>query len=211
MKTIPDNFINKKLTELPFVILDLETTGFKPQDSAITEVAVISIVNGIEEQYQTLINPEISIPYEITKLTGITNRMVEDKPVIADVLPHLKEMFRDCIFVSHNVPFDWAFLDYAFKKHFNENLLMPSLCTLRTARKFLNLSSNKLAAVAQHFDIKLVDAHRAMNDTLAVRDILFKLLKILEREGIKTAADLYRQGIIFPQSPPPRDTTRRRY
>jgi DNA polymerase III epsilon subunit family exonuclease len=204
MKTNIPEFVNKPLKDLPFVILDLETTGFRPAEAGITEIAIISINNGIEETFETLINPELPIPAEITKLTGITQKMVDDKPKISEVLPIVEALFENSIFVSHNVPFDWSFLDFFFRLHLKRPLKMPSLCTLRLARKFLGLRSNKLGKVADHFGISLKNAHRAMNDTVAVKEILYSFIKNLEKQGIKHGADLYSNRLIFPDCPPAR-------
>lgn len=196
--------MKKPLKELPFVILDLETTGFKPTSAGITEVAIISIENGNEETFETLVNPELPIPAEITKITGITDEMVADKPKIHEIMPVIDELFKGSIFVAHNVPFDWSFLDFAFRLHLKQSLKMPSLCTLRLARKFLNLRSNKLAIVAEHYGISLTNAHRAMNDTVAVRDVLFQMFDTLDKDGIRTGLDLYKHQLIFPECPPAR-------
>jgi len=197
-------FINRPLKDLPFVILDLETTGFKPEEAGITEIAIITMKDGKEETFETLVDPEMAVPQEITRITGITNDMVRGQPKMAELLPFIQELFRDKIFVAHNVPFDWSFFDYAYRKHLRQPLKMPSLCTLRLARKYLGLQSNKLESVAKYFNVNLVGAHRAMNDTRAVKDILFGLIDQLERRGIKTGADLYNQSLIFPEVPPAR-------
>ena len=197
-------FINRPLKDLPFVILDLEATGFKPEEAGITEIAIITMKDGKEETFETLVDPEMAVPAEITRITGITNDMVRGQPKMAELLPFIQELFRDKIFVAHNVPFDWSFFDYAYRKHLRQPLKMPSLCTLRLARKYLGLQSNKLESVAKYFNVSLVGAHRAMNDTRAVKDILFGLIDQLERRGIKTGADLYNQSLIFPEVPPAR-------
>ena len=197
-------FINRPLKDLPFVILDLETTGFKPEEAGITEIAIITMKDGKEETFETLVDPEMAVPAEITRITGITDDMVRGQPKMAELMPFIQELFRDKIFVAHNVPFDWSFFDYAYRKHLRQPLKMPSLCTLRLARKYLGLQSNKLESVAKYFNVSLVGAHRAMNDTRAVKDILFGLIDQLERRGIKTGADLYNQSLIFPEVPPAR-------
>ncbi len=202
-KIMPD-FVKLPLKDLPYVILDIETTGFKPENSGITEVAIITMRNGKEELFETLVNPEMAVPPEITRLTGIDDSMVCDKPKMSELVPILAELFRDKIFVAHNVPFDWSFLDYAFRKHLRQPLRMPSLCTLRLARKYLGLNSNKLSNVASHFNISLINAHRAMNDTRAVKDILFGMFDNLEKHGVRTGADLYSHNLIFPDFPPAR-------
>lgn len=200
---MPD-FVKKPLKQLPYVILDLETTGFKPTEAGITEIAIISMIDGREELFETLVNPEIPIPPEITQLTGIKDDMVRDKPKIGELAPILDEMLKGAIFVSHNVPFDWSFIDYSFRRHLKHPLRMPSLCTLRLARKYLGLKSNKLESVASYFNIELKNAHRAMNDTRAVKEILYGFIDQLEKHGLKTGDDLYKHNLIFPDFPPTR-------
>ncbi|PKL42054.1 MAG: hypothetical protein CVV41_16530 [Candidatus Riflebacteria bacterium HGW-Riflebacteria-1] len=204
MKNSMPDFVTLPLKDLPYVILDLETTGFKPEESGITEVAIISMVNGKEELFETLINPERPIPAEITEITGINDSMVIGKPTISEIAPVLDEMLKGRIFVSHNVPFDWSFLDYYFRRNLRKPLCMPSLCTLRLARKFLGLRSNKLSSVADYFKIELKNAHRAMNDTRAVKEILYSFIDQLEKHNIKTGYDLYKNNLIFPDYPPAR-------
>jgi DNA polymerase III epsilon subunit family exonuclease len=202
-RQLPD-FLDKPLKELPFVVLDLETTGFEPVSAGITEIAMISIRNGEEEIFEQLVNPNMPIPKQIVKITGITDEMVKDQPLIEEVIPIVDQILQDCIFVSHNVPFDWGFLDYATRKYLNKPLTMPSMCTLKLSRRFLNLSSNKLGAVAKHFNVNLENAHRAMNDTVAVKEILMGLLDRLSLEGYYTGRDLLEHKLIFPETPPVR-------
>ena len=204
MNTSILNFLNKPIRELPFVVLDLETTGFDPVSASITEVAIISTQNGKEEFFDTLVNPEMPIPHKITEITGIDNEMVCDKPVVEEIIPVIDGILEGSIFVSHNVPFDWSFLDYYTRKHLGKALDMPSLCTLRLARKYLNLKHNNLANVAAHFNASLDNAHRAMCDTQAAKDILFGFIDIFEKKGYKTGQDLLEKGLIFPHRPPAR-------
>ncbi|OQB50830.1 MAG: DNA polymerase III PolC-type [bacterium ADurb.Bin157] len=204
MKNIIPEIMNRPIRDLSFVILDLETTGFKPSESGVTEIAIISLKNGKEECFETLIDPETVIPDEIVALTGIDNNMVIGKPKFRDILPMVEDLFKDSIFVSHNVPFDWSFFDYHYKKSLQKSLKMPSLCTLRLARKFLSLKSNKLEEVAKYFQVPLIGAHRAMSDTKAVRGILNCFFDILEDKNIYLGADLYKHNLIFPDYPPTR-------
>ena len=62
-----------------YISFDLETTGLNPDKDQITEIAACRFVNGeFTEEYTTLINPGIPIPKNITALTGISNKMVEE-------------------------------------------------------------------------------------------------------------------------------------
>ncbi|RCK78525.1 MAG: DNA polymerase III epsilon subunit [Candidatus Ozemobacter sibiricus] len=209
---IPPDFpwTNTPLHELPFVVLDLETTGIEPSTSAITEVAMVTAGPGPEEIFDTLIDPQQPIPPEVVKLTGITDEMVRGKPTLREVMPIIVSILEGSIFVSHNVPFDWGFLDLASREYLGKPLRMHSLCTLRLARRYLNLPANKLAMVARSFGLDLQEAHRALADTQAVKGILRRMLDLLHSKGIKTGGDLVRNDLLFLNAPPPRPSGPRR-
>ena len=125
--TFLDKYINTEISKLPYAILDLETTGFKPGPAKITEVAIIFYEDGKEERFESFVNPECHIPDEITNITHITDEMVKDSPTIKELAPILHDMLKDKIFVSHNVPFDWSFFDYFFTECLGINYKSPSL------------------------------------------------------------------------------------
>lgn len=197
-------FEHTPIRAIPFVALDLETTGFAPPTAKVTEVAMIAITGDSEESFHTLVDPGVPIPPNITQLTGITDEMVRGKPTMREVVPIISGLLQGSVFVAHNVPFDWSFISHSWRDYYQVPLQMPSLCTLRLSRKYLGLASNKLGIVAQHLGVKLSDAHRAMGDTLALKGVLQELLTILERKGMQTGGDLLRAGLIFPMTPPSR-------
>ena len=111
-----NKYANTPIRKLPFAMLDLETTGFKPGPANITEVAIILYEDGKEDRFESFVNPECHIPNEITALTHINDDMVKDAPTIKEIAPTLRELLNNRIFVSHNVPFDFGFFDYYFNK-----------------------------------------------------------------------------------------------
>ena len=69
------------LSEVTFVVLDLETTGGSPNDCAITEVGAVKYRGGeLLGRFETLVNPGVAIPPFITVLTGITEAMLLPAP-----------------------------------------------------------------------------------------------------------------------------------
>ena len=73
------------LAEVPFCVLDLETTGVGPDLSEITEIGAVRYEGGVETgRFQTLVNPDAPIPPQITVITGITQAMVIDAPRIGE-------------------------------------------------------------------------------------------------------------------------------
>lgn len=151
-----------------YAIVDIETTGGMYLRDKITEVAII-VTDGdkILEEYQTLINPERSIPYHITNITGIDDHMVSEAPKFYEVAKTIVEKLDGCIFVAHNVNFDYNFIKEEFKSlgfPFNKK----KLCTVKLCRSTLpGLSSYGLDNLVDHFDIDVEHRHRAYDDTLA--------------------------------------------
>ena len=103
--------VKKKL----YAVVDLETTGGKASMEKIIEIAIV-LYDGqkIIDTYETLVHPERAIPYNITRLTGITNEMVIDAPKFYEVAKKIVEMTEGAIFVAHNVRFDYQFLREEF-------------------------------------------------------------------------------------------------
>src|SRR4029453_7128468 len=98
----------------PFVVVDLETTGGSPKDSAITEIGAVKVRGGaLFGEFQTLVDPGHEIPPYISVLTGITSMMVAAAPRIGAVLPGFLEFARGAVLVAHNAPFDLGFLKAA--------------------------------------------------------------------------------------------------
>ena len=109
-----DLFYNLKLDN--FIAIDLETTGLDHKNDKITEISACRFVRGeFLEEFTTLVNPETPIPKEIITLTGITNQMVIDSPLIADVIPDLINFIDDTPLVGHNIDFDYNFIKNHYK------------------------------------------------------------------------------------------------
>ncbi|MEO7174290.1 MAG: exonuclease domain-containing protein [Saprospiraceae bacterium] len=151
-----------------FAIIDIETTGGSPKLDKITEIAIV-IHNGsqIVEQYSTLINPERSIPWHITRITGIDDEMVQDAPKFYEVAKRVVEMTEKTIFVAHNVRFDYGFIREEFSK-LGFSYSKQQLCTVRLSRQaFPGLASYSLGNLIQAFQIPVINRHRALDDALA--------------------------------------------
>ena len=155
-----------------FAITDIETTGGQPAGNAITEIAVV-VTDGYREldRFHTLLQPDVSIPYYIEKLTGINDDMLVGAPAFADVADELLSIYEDAVFVAHNVGFDYAFVKAAFE-HVGIRFNPQRLCTVRIARKlYPGLPSYSLGNLCRHFGIENAQAHRALSDTLATVDL----------------------------------------
>ena len=157
----------------PYAVIDIETTGGRASTHKITEIGIVKMVNGeVVDQFQTLINPQRRIPSMITSLTGITNDMVANAPLFADIAGELEAFTENCIFVAHNVNFDYGFIKEEFAR-LNRHYRRPKLCTVVQMRQhYKGLKSYSLANLTQHFNIKMQRHHRALSDAIAASELL---------------------------------------
>ena len=87
-----------------YVVFDLETTGTNFKKDQIVEISALRAENGVvTEQFSTLVNPQCPIPYGVSQIHGITDEMVEDAPVLGDVLPQFFAFIKDRVLVGHNI------------------------------------------------------------------------------------------------------------
>ena len=183
-----------------YAIIDIETTGARKDRDRITEIAIV-LFDGekILDQFDTLINPERSIPHNITQITGITDEMVADAPKFYEVAKKIVEMTLGAIFVAHNVKFDYNFLRHEFKS-LGYNYNRKQLCTVKLARKvFPGLPSYGLSSLIRYFKIPILRRHRALDDTLATVDVF---RRIYQADGEVQAVDLVNLGIKDSRLPP---------
>ncbi|MFH1432730.1 MAG: 3'-5' exonuclease [archaeon] len=190
-----------------FVILDIETTGLSRFRDKVTEFSGVKVKWDVDlgayraiDEFSTLINPERRIPGFITRFTGITNEMVKDAPVFAEVSFRIKEFIGDNVIVAHNTTFDYNFLDHNFRQCGIEGLFNDALCTCKLSRRIVPyLSSYRLQSVCNHFHVDNVQAHRAMGDVLATKEVfdhLYKRMKMRDIEYLNDALKFQKSRIV---------------
>lgn len=163
------------MTDLPFVILDTETTGLSPKTDRVVEVAWIEIDNDFEivDRDMSLIDPEKPIPPHLSAVHGITDRMVAGAPTLRDYFEVLmNDAFaqRPICLCCHNSQFDYGFI---------EPYLHPDtiqLCTLKLARRlYPNAENHKLGTLAYMFD--LIDSSTRLHSAEGDLSVMVGLLK----------------------------------
>ncbi|MBK7801142.1 MAG: hypothetical protein KBF52_07355 [Pyrinomonadaceae bacterium] len=182
-----DGFENREIATTDFVVFDLETTGAKAPPCRITEIGAYRVRDGkVTEEFQTLVNPETPIPPFITGLTGISDDMVKDAPLFADVVHDFLNFIGDSVLVAHNSGFDMRFLNHEIGRIFEDyRMANPCLCTVQLSRRLLpDITNHKLKTVAEHYSIDLVNHHRASADAFATAHIFVNLLTQLSDDGV---------------------------
>lgn len=156
-----------------YVVVDVETTGGAGEAHRITELAAVKVQHGtIVDRFQTLVNPQRRIPSTITRLTGISEAMVADAPVFAEIADRFSAFMQDAIFVAHNVSFDYGFITREFAR-LGQPFSYPRLCTCGSMRKlYPGYQSYSLAALCENHGIALRHHHRALCDAEAAAGLL---------------------------------------
>jgi DNA polymerase-3 subunit epsilon len=181
-----------------FLVVDLETTGMKPEQARIIEVGAVEVNGfGFGRELASLVNPGTSIPYFITRLTGIHNGMMFNAPRLEEILPLLETMLRGRVLVAHNCRFDFAFLKEAWRRVFGRPLTVPALCTVKLSRRvYPELESHNLDFLAGYLKIKPDEdtgtkaRHRALGDARITARALVKMCRKLNQEGMDSVSEL---------------------
>jgi DNA polymerase III subunit epsilon len=168
------------LANLSLVVVDVETTGWEPEQAEITEIGAVRLTGGqLTGEFSSLVRPARPIPADITALTGITNDMVRRAPPAGPVLRAFLAFASDCVLVAHNAPFDLGFLTATCTQ---TRIGWPSVAVLDTAvlaRLLLTageVPDCRLATLAEYFAARTPPCHRALPDAKATADVLAGLL-----------------------------------
>lgn len=175
----------KSLIHIPnsYIIFDIETTGLDPRYNEIIEIAAIKIVNNMKvDTFSTLVKPEYEVKGYITKLTGITNEMLNKAPLLNEVLPDFIKFIGEDIIVGHTVNFDINFIYDNSEKLKLPLLKNDFIDTLRLSKKLIpELSSYKLSNLADYFNINKDGNHRALKDVEITHELLNNLREIINK------------------------------
>jgi len=177
----------KTLAQVTFIVLELETTGASPQQGCgITEIGAIAVRGGeVLGEFSTFVNPQVPLPDYIINLTGITDEMLVDAPLISEVFPDFIEFIdrhEDIHLVAHNAPFDIGFLKAAATSLALEWPKYEVIDTVKLARRVIDRSeilNYKLGTLSQFFDTQALPNHRALDDVKTTVEVLHRLIERL--------------------------------
>jgi DNA polymerase-3 subunit epsilon len=199
--------VDKNLSEVCFVVLDLETSGASARTgSSITEIGAVKVRGGvIGGTFETFINPHTPLSPFISELTGITDQMLFDAPSIESILPLLLEFLGsadETVFVAHNAPFDLSFLKAASALH---GYIWPDfrvIDTVKAARYVLtkdDVANFQLGTLAEYFKTSIAPNHRAFDDAMATVDVLHGVIERMGTFGISSINQMLQAGSAFSQ------------
>ena len=167
------------------VCFDIETTGLKVTQEAITEIGAVRLRNGeIVETFQTFVDPERRLTPEIIGLTGITDDMLRGAPKLKDALTAFLAFAGGAPLAAHNAEFDISFIRAGCRKC-SIPFEPTYIDTLILAQNLLpGLGKYKLDIVAEHLQLPQFNHHRASDDAVPVAQMLTKFFPMLEERGV---------------------------
>tara|TARA_A100001388_G_scaffold260526_1_gene228615 strand:+ start:82 stop:690 length:609 start_codon:yes stop_codon:yes gene_type:complete len=190
---------------MEFVAFDVETTGVDPINDQIIEIGAVKFN---EDQSTTsfgyLINPKKPIPSEASAVNGITDKMVENKPTIDEVIPIFSKFCGNLPLVAHNASFDYKFLLSDVIKYKTPSPKGCVLDTLTLARKvFPSMPNYKLWTLVRYFNFPSGTFHRAEEDSSYCGLLFLKIIQTLKERGEPHNEDaliklIGKEKLIFP-------------
>lgn len=185
--------------------VDLETTGTRAADDRVTEIGIVRVDADPRggaprvSEWSSLVDPGVPIPAAIQALTGITDAMVRGAPSFASIAADVAERLEGCLFVAHNVRFDFGFLKHEFAR-----AGMPfsprALCTVRLSRRLEpDAGSHGLDALIARHGLDPGERHRALGDARALWLFLQRLYETRPPADIEAVA---RRLLKIPSLPP---------
>ena len=175
----------------PYTVFDLETTGMSPVHNRIIEIGAVRLEHdGSISTFQTLIHPETTISYQITRLTGITNEMVANAPTFAEAGKEFMDFIQGSKLVAHNARFDLSFLQESLSRcpelPLWDNGAYDTLILSRKAYPGLPSYSLKNLKHALQLGVEVDGtAHRALYDAKITMELFHKVMQQLHDHGAR--------------------------
>lgn len=171
----------KNLNDAVFVAFDFETTGLSPyKGDRIIEIAAVPIYkNRIKYEYifQSLVNPEIKIPGQVSSFHKLRNSDIDNAPLLTEIMPKFKNYISDSILISHNIEMDLKFLDIATKEAGIFSVDNYYLDTLEISRYLVDKGPYNLEDLSKRLKLGKFNPHRAKDDALITAKLFLKLIK----------------------------------
>ena len=165
-----------------YIVLDTETTGLDPDDGhKIIEIGCIEILNRniTNNTFHKYINPNREIDIEASKIHGLTNSFLRDKPLFEEVYSEFREYISDSPLIIHNAPFDIGFLkkEYSVVSMNDDFMNNEIIDSLKLARKISPGKRNTLDALCERYSVDNSDRtlHGALLDAKLLAFVYLKM------------------------------------
>ncbi|USS92704.1 exonuclease domain-containing protein [Fructilactobacillus ixorae] len=185
-----------------YAVVDMETTGTDLQrGDRIIQFSVSFVQNGRQTgAFSTYVNDGVSIPSEITALTGIDQATIETAPSFDQLAPKVYQMLQGTVFVAHNVNFDFPFLNHHLERVGYPALELEAVDTVTLSQLFFpTLGSYRLSDLSRHFQIHHHHPHSSASDAAATAQLLLKISQQISKLPVQTVQAVLDLELNLPQ------------
>jgi len=156
--------------------VDVETTGGHPAWHRITEIAIVAMRDGVTEwEWSSLVNPGVTIPPSIQRLTGISNEMVMAAPAFDALADEVESRLAGRRFVAHNARFDYGFVRAELRRS-GRSFSAPFTCTVRLSRAlYPEAARHNLDSMIERHGLECSSRHRALPDAQVLAQLWQRL------------------------------------
>ena len=167
-----------------YIVLDTETTGLEvKQGHRVIEIGAVLLNDRkkSEDHFHSYLNPSRLIDEEASKVHGITNQDLEDKPSFDEIAEEFINFIEGATLVIHNAPFDLGFLNNELQLASTSYPKIEEICevedSLIIARDKFPGQRNSLDALATRYDVSGYDRtfHGALLDANILADVYMQL------------------------------------
>ena len=181
----------------PLCVFDLETTGLQVTKDRIVQIAVIKInPDGLKEELNLIVNPEMEIPQEVIDIHGITNERAKECPTFKELAVQVATFIGNSDLVGFNSnKFDIPVLAEEFLR-VGVDFDLSNREFIDVQNIFHKMEQRTLVAAYKFYCEKdLNNAHDAMFDTIATWEVLEKQIEKYNLDSdVNRLADLSRAG-----------------
>ena len=170
------------LSDTAFVAFDTETTGIDYTHGHIIELGAVKFRgNTIIATTNWLINPQIPIPKDATKVHGITDNMVKSAPGFKTIMPEFRAFIGKAPLLAHNARFDVNFLAWECRCNGLPIPENPVIDSLTLSRKYLpEAPAYNLVALSKYLNLPKSTHHRALEDSIYVQEMMPAIFNKME-------------------------------
>ena len=162
-----------------YVVIDIETTGLYAETDSIIEIGAIKIRGGNKLYFQRLVKVDIGLPENIIRLTGITDRMLQQSGVsIEAALIDFLDFIEELDLIGYNSQFDIKFLNKSLKQCGMQSLTNTIYDLKKIIQKDNLFQANyKLDTSLKSYGIEKSVPHRALEDAKLIYELSTKVKK----------------------------------
>lgn len=189
-------------SKLAFV--DIETTGLGVMRDRIIEIGILRVEdNKLVKTFQSLINPQGYVSPFSFELTGISQKELDAAPTFYEVMEDIADILQDCVFVAHNVRFDYSFVRNEFKRY-EKSYSSRHFCTVKLSQRlYPTARKHNLDALVERLGISCERRHRAFDDAKVLWDFYQIAQKSFSQDVLERAIKQTFRKPSVPSSLPP--------